>query len=115
MLWYNAMSAFLDDEEVQKKGTVGIVYAIGNEWPDDELLKTSMNRIQKFANAVPTRAAVCHFLYNNPRLRPLLSVFQMALSGGNNRLRFRAHCGEWYSECRNVRFRIHVVSFFTSD
>jgi hypothetical protein len=84
-----------DDENAQKRGVVGLVYAIGGFNMDLALIR----KIAKLRNALPLRFDSIHACYDVSQLLPLVSLGMMIM-GARSRMRFRSHYGS-QEECQD--------------
>jgi hypothetical protein len=89
-MWYQTMGLAQDDD-VDFKGAVLVLYTVGLP-PSAAFDLELMKKASGLPQAVPFSPAV-HFCYDDYRLTPLISLFQMG-AGKTTRLRFRTHFGE---------------------
>jgi hypothetical protein len=95
MVWYLAMAAVEDDEDVQKKGVVEVFFAndaLGKRNGITEHLTMGLSALL----CLPIRFVGIHFCYDSAIFKPIVQLAQMAFGAGN-RLRFRSHFG---TSCR---------------
>ena len=98
LTWYAIMQTLENDESIQKKGVVNIIYNVDNDQDEDRFHYTKkdlelMVDASFINDCLPFRYASMHFCYNNPRLKPLMNVIHYAV-GTEARIRFRAHYGK---------------------
>jgi hypothetical protein len=82
----------LEDEEIQRKGFVKVFYNVGMlKMPtlDSDLF---FKGAPTLFEALPFRMAAMHYCYDDPIIRPALSIIQHSI-GRAGRVRFRAHYG----------------------
>jgi hypothetical protein len=97
MAWYTVMS-LLEDPDAQRLGIAVVLYNVDYNSLQKHNLHFLMN--SKFmSESLPMRYASCHFCYNDLRLLPLMSTFQLTITT-EARVRFRAHFGT---------FRLHFM------
>ena len=102
LTWYAVMKAVENDESIQKKGVVNIMYNVDND--HEERFHYTKKDLELMVDAsfindcLPFKYASMHFCYNNPRLKPLMNVIQYAV-GTEARIRFRAHYGKLFLHC----------------
>jgi hypothetical protein len=89
------MSSISDDEDAQKRGVVGLIYAMGLFKMDLPLIR----KVAKLRNAFPVRFDSIHLCYDIPQLLPLVSL-GMIIMGARSRMRFRSHYGS-HEECQH--------------
>jgi hypothetical protein len=94
----------LEDEQVQRRGIVSVSHTVGDnrmgfkpDW---------VKKAQVLDKAFPWRMSAAHFLFDDPRMRPMMALAHIAMNR-RNRFRFRAHFGKYaygiaYSFCRPV-------------
>jgi hypothetical protein len=105
--------ALLEDEDTQIKGIVDVIYSIGTA---DVQLKTNFSHffsrgVPMLVHSLPMRVSSMHFCYDDPRLRPVMSLIQM-VAGKQTRLRCRTHYGENCSYlCGNYGHVSDIVCF----
>ena len=83
----------MEDEEIQKRGAVIIVYLIGRR--HDSVPDRGINawKVATMTNvALPIRMNSVHICYDNPNLRPIFSFAIHALDTFA-RVRYRSHFG----------------------
>jgi hypothetical protein len=83
----------LTDEEIQRKGFVKVIYNVGmRKMPtlDTDLF---FKGVPTVVEALPLRMAAMHYCYDDPKIRPALSILQHSI-GRAGRVRFRAHYGK---------------------
>jgi hypothetical protein len=79
----------MEEENVQKRGVVLIVYYIDVTLGNREVVYKTV----KLKNATPVKIASIHICYNEPKLRPLLTL-SLAVVTSYERVRYRAHFGK---------------------
>ena len=97
-LWYQMMLSLHNDEEAQKRGTVGIFYYVGttmDERPKDCSMTYSKSYLVR---GVPVRGASCHFCLDDMAMHSIVKI-ACAIGGKDFRLRFRPHFGS-HVECQ---------------
>lgn len=93
MTWYTIMT-LMEDSDVQRFGLAAVLYNVGHESLRKENVDFLFNSTF-LTDSLPMRFASCHFCYNDVKLLPLLSAFQMTI-GREARIRFRSHCGRFH-------------------
>jgi hypothetical protein len=95
-----------DDEDAQKRGVVGFIYAMGKFNLDLALVR----KVAKLRSALPVRYDSVHICYDNPKLLPIMSL-GMIVMGARSRMRFRSHYGS-HEECQYqlTSFGIPILS-----
>jgi hypothetical protein len=94
-----------ENEEIQKKGVVAIVYLVGSQidrqaaWAEPRLM-----------SSMPVLEKSIHICYNNPFIRPIVTLAQFAL-GTLSRVRTRLHYGRLLLVLR-LRLLEYVSRFF---
>jgi len=86
------MIALESDEEMQRKGVVGILYNVGstsNGFQDAEVFMKGA----KYFMSLPCRFAAMHYCFSDAVVLPFLSLLQLVI-GKEGRLRFRTHFGK---------------------
>lgn len=95
---YNVLLA---DEEVQKRGTVDVLYFVDmNGIPDD--MFSFVRDSHHILSAMPTRPCGFHICYNNKLIRPFLAFLHMVTSKDRKlreRLHFGSHLEVQYALC----------------
>ena len=87
----------LEDEETQKKGFVKVVYYVGMDTMPNFDADLMFKGAPSLFEALPFRMAAMHCCYDEPLIRPAISVVQHVI-GRAGRVRFRAHYGEFANE-----------------
>jgi len=94
MTWYTMMS-LMEDPNIQRLGLAVVLYNVGYNSLRAENIEFVLNSAF-LTECLPVRFASCHFCYNDMKILPLMSAFQMTI-GKEARVRFRAHYGRYYS------------------
>lgn len=89
--WYNIFNVLLVDEDVQKRGTVDVLYFVDMNGIPDSMLRYVRDS-HHILGALPVRPCGFHVCYNNELLRPFLSFLHM-VTPKDRRLRERLHFG----------------------
>lgn len=89
MFW--SLFLVLRDEETRKNGMVLIFYNVGSKTSPDRKFCFALNDFKK---GVPTPFVSFHICYDNPRVRPILSLLLSTL-GTFLTVRCRSHYGKW--------------------
>ena len=84
------LMASVEDEEDQKMGVVFVYYAAGPQ--KLKLQRKFALKMPSLTKALPVRIAALHACYDNPLLKPILSLGLMALQA-YSRVRLRFHDG----------------------
>lgn len=92
MSYYLAMTELEEDDSIQANGIVE-VFQFSGALNRQQLVTEHLTKGLKGVMCLPIRFAGIHFCYDNPALKPILSLAQMAF-GASNRLRLRPHCGK---------------------
>mmetsp|Transcript_2901 Transcript_2901/g.6435 ORF Transcript_2901/g.6435 Transcript_2901/m.6435 type:complete len:599 (+) Transcript_2901:346-2142(+) len=88
-MWY-MLSNCLEDEETQKKGIVAVVYALGRQMDDIDV----MRRVHWAREGLPKRVVGIHHCMSDDSLKPLFLSVRMYLMNKQLRSRIRPHRGE---------------------
>jgi hypothetical protein len=89
--WYSVFNELLADEDVQKRGTIDVLYFVDMEGIPDAMLKYVRDS-HHILDALPCRPCGFHVCYNNNLIRPFLSFLHMVTSK-DRKLRERLHFG----------------------
>ena len=88
--WYIVSSA-LEDDEIQRRGMVMIVYDVGAMLPADQTTAFNFGKLMSFI--LPIRIAGFHICSNEPQR---VTALRKLLLGSQSRLRTRCHDGMYY-------------------
>ena len=94
-LWYVFMASFENDVEVQRKGTVDIMYLIGGEYARMPRPTPETTKYPKAMNeSIPRRVVAMHALYDDPMIGPLMVILPLVVDKFKL-IRFRSHYGKY--------------------
>ena len=89
--WYNMFNVLLADEDVQRRGSVDVLYFVDMKGIPDHLIKFVRDS-HHMLSAMPCRPCGFHVCYNNELIRPFLAFLHMVTSK-ERKLRERMHFG----------------------
>jgi hypothetical protein len=89
--WYSIFNELLADEDVQKRGTIDVMYFVDMKGIPDSML-TYVRDSHHILSEMPCRPCGFHVCYNNNLIRPFLSFLHMVTSK-DRKLRERLHFG----------------------
>ena len=108
MLWYLVTKAIQDNEVVQHRGMVQVIYKlVDNETTpilDDtyvsfcnQFLEETVSK-EPFVSSLPIRRRAIHYCFNSPLMGKIFSLAQCS-STTYERLRIRNHFGTFWRKC----------------
>lgn len=89
-MWYVFYTTIRDDEELQKKGLICILYNIGPKARTES--KRYLKKLRFVRAGLPKRVAGAHYCFDQAWMRPFVAGVRL-LQDKESRTRFRAHYG----------------------
>ena len=87
------MTLLRDFPGFQTKGHVGVMYLVGVRGAADPKSFDYFMKFSKDLIALPIKATALHFCYDNPVMKPIMTVVKIA-GGKDYRVRSRVHYGK---------------------
>ena len=91
--WYLMMASIEHDVEVQRRGSIDIMYLIGGDYARMPRPSPETTKLPKQLNeSLPRRVVAMHALYDDPMIGPLIIILPLVVSKFRL-IRFRSHFG----------------------